>query len=129
MQWGLAARLAGRTRYCIEPSWIRNTVPSVGGTKDPDLDRIRDLAPDLVILERDENPKEVADALTALGIPWLALEIRTVKDCLAALRDLGIRLGVPEAGEAPRRAPWKPRSRAVAARAPGPSSSSGRILG
>ncbi|HEY3270984.1 MAG TPA: endonuclease III [Geothrix sp.] len=99
-QWGLAARLAGRTRYCIEPKWIRNTVPAVGGTKDPDLGRIRDLAPDLVILERDENPKEVADALTALGIPWLALEIRTVKDCVAALRELGIRLGVPEAGEA-----------------------------
>jgi endonuclease-3 len=100
VQWGLAARLAGRTRYCIEPKWIRNTVPAVGGTKNPDLDRIRDLAPDLVILERDENPKEVADALTALGLPWLALEIRTVKDCVAALRELGIRLGVPEAGEA-----------------------------
>ncbi|MDP1831996.1 MAG: endonuclease III [Geothrix sp.] len=100
VQWGLAARLAGRTRYCIEPRWIRNTVPSVGGTKDPDLGRIRDLAPDLVILERDENPKEVAEDLTALGIPWLALEIRTVKDCAAALRDLGHRLGVPEAAEA-----------------------------
>ncbi|BDU68131.1 hypothetical protein GETHOR_02320 [Geothrix oryzae] len=100
VQWGLATRIAGRTRYCIEPRWIRNTVPAVGGTKDPDLDRIRDLAPDLVILERDENPKGVADALTALGIPWLALEIRTLKDCAAAWRELGTRLGVPEAGEA-----------------------------
>ena len=100
VQWGLATRIAGRTRYCIEPRWIRNTVPAVGGTKDPDLDRIRDLAPDLVILERDENPKGVADALTALGIPWLALEIRTLKDCASAWRELGRRLGVPEAGEA-----------------------------
>ena len=100
VQWGLAARLVGRTRYCIEPRWIRNTVPAVGGTKDPDLDRIKDLAPDLVILERDGNPKEVAEALTALGIPWLALEIRTVKDCAGALRTLGDRLGAPGAGEA-----------------------------
>lgn len=100
VQWGLAARLVGRTRYCIEPRWIRNTVPAVGGTKDPDLGRIRDLAPDLVILERDENPRETAEALTALGIPWLALEIRTVKDCVAALRTLGERLGAPEAAEA-----------------------------
>lgn len=99
VQWGLAARLAGRTRYCIEPRWIRNTIPTVGGTKDPDLGRIRDLAPDLVILERDENPKEVAEALTALGIPWLALEIRTVKDCATGLRLLGARLGLPEAAE------------------------------
>jgi endonuclease-3 len=99
VQWGLAARLVGRSRYCIEPRWIRNTVPAVGGTKDPDLDRIRDLAPDLVILEKDENPKEVAEALEALGIPWLALEIRSVKDCAAALRTLGARLGLPEAAE------------------------------
>ena len=100
VQWGLVARLAGRTRYCIEPRWIRNTVPAVGGTKNPDLGRIRDLAPDLVILERDENPRETAEALTALGIPWLALEIRTVKDCVAALRLLGERLGAPGAAEA-----------------------------
>jgi ABC-type Fe3+-hydroxamate transport system substrate-binding protein len=100
VQWGLAARLVGRTRYCIEPKWIRNTVPAVGGTKDPDLDRIRDLAPDLVILERDENPKEVAEALTARGIPWLALEIRTVKDCVRALRQLGDAVGAGEAAGA-----------------------------
>ena len=100
VQWGLAARLVGRTRYCIEPRWIRNTIPTVGGTKDPDLGRIRDLAPDLVILERDENPKEVADALTAAGVPWLALEIRTVKDCAEALRRLGAELGVREVAEA-----------------------------
>jgi endonuclease-3 len=100
VQWGLAARLVGRTRYCIEPRWIRNTVPAVGGTKNPDLDRIRDLAPDLVILERDENPREVAEALTGLGIPWLALEIRTVKDCVLALRQLGKALGAEAAAEA-----------------------------
>jgi len=100
VQWGLAARLVGRTRYCIEPRWIRATVPAVGGTKNPDLQRIRDLAPDLVILERDENPKEVAEALTALGIPWLALHIRTLKDCAAAWRLLGARLGVLAQAEA-----------------------------
>ena len=99
VQWGLGARLVGRTRFCIEPRWIRNSVPTVGGTKDPDLGRIRDLAPDLVILERDENPKEVAEALTAAGLPWMALEIRTVKDVVAALRDLGARLGVAGAAE------------------------------
>ena len=95
VQWGLASRLAGRSRYCVEPRWIRTSIPAVGGTKDPDLARIRDLAPDLVILEKDENPRAVAEALDALGIPWLALEIRSVKDALAALKLLGARLGVP----------------------------------
>lgn len=99
-QWGLASRLAGRTRYCVEPRWIRNTVPAVGGTKDPDLNTIRELKPDLVILETDENLKETSDALSAAGIPWLALEIRTVADCARACERLGKQLGVPELGRA-----------------------------
>ncbi|HJV90941.1 MAG TPA: endonuclease III [Holophagaceae bacterium] len=93
VQWGLATRIVGRSRYCIAPKWIRATVPAVGGTKDPDLEAIRGLAPDLVILETDENPKAVADALTALGLPWLALEVRTVADCAKAWVQLGQVLG------------------------------------
>lgn len=99
-QWGLAARLVGRTRYCIAPKWIRATVPEVGGTKDPNFQRIADMKPDLVILEKDENPKSVADGLTALGIPWLVLEIRTVKDCTAAWLVLGKRLGAMDQAKA-----------------------------
>jgi len=98
-QWGLATRLVGRSRYCIAPKWIRATVPAVGGTKDPDLKAIRDLAPDLVILETDENPKAVADQLEAWGIPFLALEVRTVKDCAKAWRILGKTFGVTDQAE------------------------------
>jgi endonuclease-3 len=100
VQWGLASRLVGRTRYCVEPRWIRNTVPAVGGTKDPDLRTIVALKPDLVILETDENLKATADALTVSGISWLTLEIRTVADCAKACRQLGKRLGVPDQGKA-----------------------------
>jgi ABC-type Fe3+-hydroxamate transport system substrate-binding protein len=96
VQWGLVSRLVGRTRYCIAPKWIRATVPEVGGTKDPNFQRIGDLKPDLVILEKDENSKSVADALTGLGIAWLALEIRTVKDCIGAWLLLGKTLGASD---------------------------------
>ncbi len=100
VQWGLAQRIVGRTRYCISPKWIRATVPSVGGTKDADLTKIRDLAPDLVLLEKDENPKETAEGLTALGIPWRVFEIKTLKDCIGAWRELGTLLGVPDQAKA-----------------------------
>jgi endonuclease III len=96
VRWGLAARIVGRTRYCIEPKWIRNTVPEVGGTKDPNLDRIRDLKPDLVILETDENEKATASALTKAKIPWLALEIRSVSDAMKTILQLGESLGVSD---------------------------------
>ena len=56
VQWGLAAQLAGRSRYCIEPRWIRNTVPEVGGTKDPNMERIRALVQ--VLQKMRETPTE-----------------------------------------------------------------------
>jgi len=97
-QWGLASRLAGRTAFCVEPGWIRASVPSVGGTKTPDLERIIALRPDLVILERDENTLEAAQALEAAGLRLLVLRIRSLKDCLEAFRALGDAVGLPERG-------------------------------
>lgn len=99
-QWGLASRLAGRTTFCVEPPWIRNTVPPMGGTKNPDIPRILSQRPDLVILERDENTLEAAQALEAAGVPLLVLEIRSLKDCLKAFRLLGDAVGAPGAGRA-----------------------------
>lgn len=99
-QWGLADRLVGRTRFCIEPRWIRATVPAVGGTKDPDLEALRALKPDLVIVERDENTREAAEALATAGIPLLALSVRSLEDTAAAWERLGEALGVPGAAHA-----------------------------
>lgn len=99
-RWGLASRLVGRTRYCVEPRWIRNTVPALGGTKDPDLAALRSQKPDLVILETDENSAATSTALTAAGIPWLALEIRTVADCAKACVQLGQCLGAADQSRA-----------------------------
>ena len=100
VQWGLASRLAGRTTFCVEPRWIRATVPAMGGTKNPDLPRILSQRPDLVILEREENTLATAQALEAAGIPMLVLEIRSLKDCLKAFRTLGAAVGVPALGRA-----------------------------
>jgi endonuclease-3 len=99
-QWGLGSRLAGRTDFCVEPRWIRNTVPAMGGTKNPDIPRILSQRPDLVILERDENTRETAQALETAGVPLLVLEIHSLKDCLAAFRILGDAVGAPEAARA-----------------------------
>lgn len=99
VRWGLARRLVGRTRYCIEPRWIRSSVPALGGTKDPDLERIRELQPDLVILERSENTREAAESLQQAGIPLLVLDIGTPRSVQAALRELGTRVGLSASGE------------------------------
>ena len=99
-RWGLAARLAGRTRFCVAPSWIRATVPALGGPKDPDLEALEALAPDLVLMERDENSRESAEALARAGLPTLVLKVDSLRACAAELRRLGAAVGAREAAEA-----------------------------
>jgi ABC-type Fe3+-hydroxamate transport system substrate-binding protein len=70
----------------------------VGGTKNPDIQRILSLRPDLVILEEDENTLQAAEALGAAGLKLLVLRIRSLRDCLEAFRALGEGVGLPELG-------------------------------
>lgn len=60
---GLAPELAGVTRYCVHPREVTAGIPKVGGTKNPDLDAIRALAPDLVFANAEENRPEDLEAL------------------------------------------------------------------
>ncbi len=60
---GAGERLVGRTKYCVEPASEVSGIPTVGGTKDPDLDAIIALRPDVVILNQEENTKSDVDRL------------------------------------------------------------------
>jgi ABC-type Fe3+-hydroxamate transport system substrate-binding protein len=48
----------GRTRFCIHPT---NNLPIVGGTKDLDAQRLKELKPDLLIVDREENLPAMAE--------------------------------------------------------------------
>lgn len=52
---GLGGSLAGVTRYCVHPREALRGVPHVGGTKNPDLEAIAALQPDLVLCNAEEN--------------------------------------------------------------------------
>lgn len=94
---GLADRVIGRTRYCVHPRpWVEG-VPEIGGTKDPDAARIADLAPDLIVANREENKPAHFDALDAIAPLWVAYP----RDVDGALEDLGALaelMGAAEAG-------------------------------
>src|SRR3954471_1372867 len=77
------ALLVGATDWCTHPAGL--DVPRVGGTKWPDLDRVRDLAPDLVVANAEENRDEDVDALRAAGIPVWVTAPATVDQALDSL--------------------------------------------
>ncbi|MFT4561120.1 MAG: ABC-type Fe3+-hydroxamate transport system substrate-binding protein [Gammaproteobacteria bacterium] len=60
---GLAKSIVGRTGFCIHPRDEVKAIPKVGGTKDVDVEKIRELAPSHVIVNIDENTKETAATL------------------------------------------------------------------
>jgi ABC-type Fe3+-hydroxamate transport system substrate-binding protein len=71
LAWGIAP--VAVTRFCEQPDY-----EAVGGTKDPEIERIVELAPDLVVLCREENRREDAEALTAAGLRIHVVDVHTV---------------------------------------------------
>lgn len=54
----------GITRFCIHPQPVVRGIEKVGGTKTPRVERIEALAPDLVLLNEEENRREDYEALS-----------------------------------------------------------------
>lgn len=93
---GLPDRVVGRTRFCVHPKpWV-DSIPVVGGTKDAKLKRILELKPDLVLADKDENPKALIESLEDAGVAVLWSEIDSVPDAAQFLEQLGERCGVPD---------------------------------
>ena len=53
----------GRTGFCIHPQPAVRRIAKVGGTKDVDLEAVRKLQPSHVIVNIDENTREIFDTL------------------------------------------------------------------
>ena len=82
---GLGDRVVGVTDYCVHPAEMVKNLPQVGGTKNPDVDRIIALRPDLVIANKEENRREDVEQLQSAGIAVWVTFPRTVQEALNLL--------------------------------------------
>jgi ABC-type Fe3+-hydroxamate transport system substrate-binding protein len=78
------------TRFCEVEG-----VPTVGGTKNPDVAAITALAPDLVVVNDEENRWQDATALIDAGLAVHSMSPRSVHDVAAEVRALADRLELP----------------------------------
>ncbi|MFF1823222.1 helical backbone metal receptor [Kribbella sp. NPDC058245] len=78
--------LVGATDWCTHPADL--DVVRVRGTKNPDLERIEVLAPDLVIANAEENRAVDLDALRARGITVWMTSPSTVDEALDQLEEM-----------------------------------------
>lgn len=91
--WGLGGSLVGVTKFCIRPDDARMTAAVIGGTKDPNLESLKLLRPDLVLADEDENKPEHVASIQALGIKVHATRIERIEDVARELRSIGSLVG------------------------------------
>lgn len=94
-----ATSIVGRTPWCIHPQQHVEHIEVVGGTKNPKLNKILATSPDVVVLDREENPKDIHDALLENGIDVFVSYVESPADVPNMLRQLGAKVGCGQRGE------------------------------
>jgi ABC-type Fe3+-hydroxamate transport system substrate-binding protein len=90
---GVGERLVGVTDWCVEPAGALDGLARVRGTKNPDLEAIRRLEPDLVVANAEENRKLDVQRLEAWGLAVFVTMPTTVAGAVGELRDLAAAVG------------------------------------
>lgn len=97
---GRGSELVGITDYCVHPADRVGAIEKVGGTKSPAIARIVELAPDLVLLNEEENRREDAEALARAGVARHESFPRDVQGTADMVRSIGEALERPREAEA-----------------------------
>ncbi|MBK9221483.1 MAG: ABC transporter substrate-binding protein [Saprospiraceae bacterium] len=89
----LASNLIAVTKFCEIPEQFNSTTIRIGGTKNPDLDKIRLLKPDLIIANKEENNKPDVEALSKDSVVYLS-DIFDLDSMYQMMAELGILTGM-----------------------------------
>jgi ABC-type Fe3+-hydroxamate transport system substrate-binding protein len=75
--------LIGATAWCTHPADLH--IDRIGGTKNPNLEQINALSPDLILANEEENRAEDLATLRAAGLPVWVTEVRTLDQAFRSL--------------------------------------------
>ncbi len=85
---GLGSRVVGRTKFCIHPKNQVKNIPIIGGTKKFNFDLIDEIAPDLILGNKEENYKEGIEQLRSKYPTWTS-DIFDLDDALEMIEAIG----------------------------------------
>lgn len=85
---GLDAEIIGITKFCIHPAQHFKQKTKIGGTKEFNFSLIKELKPDLIIGNKEENQKEQIELLMQDYPVWMS-DIYNLDDALAMINDIG----------------------------------------
>jgi len=95
----LEEQTIGITKFCIHPENWFTTKVKVGGTKTLKIEKIKELNPDLIIANKEENIKEQIEELGEKFNVFLT-DANNFSEALLLIRDIGIVTGKEESASA-----------------------------
>lgn len=85
---GLSDKVVGRTKFCIYPDNGFPKASIIGGTKNVHVDIVKDLNPDLVIANKEENVKDQVEAISQFTNTFTTV-VKNRSDALKMILDIG----------------------------------------
>lgn len=85
---GLEESIVGITKFCVHPAHLRKSKTIVGGTKQVHFDKIKDLQPDIILCNKEENTKEMVKELEKIA-PVHVSDIYTIEDTVELINQYG----------------------------------------
>lgn len=84
----LENELVGITNFCIHPFHLKSTKTIVGGTKKVDFEKIKELKPDFILCNKEENSYDFLPQLEAIA-PTYFSDVNTIQDSVDLILHLG----------------------------------------
>ena len=85
---GLEKNIVGITHFCVHPEYLKEIKTSVGGTKKVNLKKVRNLKPDIILCNKEENTKEMVQELQKIA-PVHVSDIQTLEDAYELMMAYG----------------------------------------
>lgn len=86
---GLHDEVVGITKFCVHPNSWYTTKKRVGGTKNVNIASVKELNPDLIIANKEENTLEDIQLLEQIAPVWIS-DIVGFDDAIEMIREIGI---------------------------------------
>ncbi|MEP6260266.1 MAG: helical backbone metal receptor [Gillisia sp.] len=86
---GLEENLVGITKFCVHPRHLLITKTIVGGTKEVKFERIKELQPDIILCNKEENTREMVQELEKIA-PVHVSDVIKIQDALELIVMYGV---------------------------------------
>jgi len=98
LAFDLGFEVIGKTKFCVHPESL-DSATVVGGTKNVRVDIVKQLRPDLILANKEENTKPKVEELIEAGFSVFVSDVSTIDESLDLIQRLGELGGFTEHAE------------------------------